>query len=221
LKNAPPQNALAMHLAELEVARDPSAPAHILPPIEPHDRAILDVGCGAGQTLIASELAAGTLAVGIDLDRQALALGRTLDQTILFVSGSAESLPFASRTFNLVYSRVALPYTDIPRAVAEIARVLRSGGRCWFTLHPPALAIQDGVRRLLRGQLKGAVLQLYALVNGLVLHLTGRVFRFPFGTTPLESCQTAGGITRVLRAAGLTDVKVSRGRHFVVAATKR
>lgn len=36
-------------------------------------------------------------------------------------------------------SRVALPYMHIPMALAEIARVVKSGGHVWLTLHPFAM----------------------------------------------------------------------------------
>jgi ubiquinone/menaquinone biosynthesis C-methylase UbiE len=39
----------------------------------------------------------------------------------------------------VVISRVALPYMHIPMALAEIARVVKSGGHVWLTLHPFAM----------------------------------------------------------------------------------
>ena len=67
------------HLRELRVALDPAAPSRILPPIDAGVGRVLDVGCGAGQTLIACRLPAETLAVGIDPSFAAVTLGQSLD----------------------------------------------------------------------------------------------------------------------------------------------
>jgi SAM-dependent methyltransferase len=45
-----------------------------------------------------------------------------------FVIGQAERLPFAARSFDLVTAAGSLNYTDLPSALAEIARVLARGG---------------------------------------------------------------------------------------------
>ena len=210
------------HLRELEIAHDAASGDHVLPPIAPSDRMILDVGCGAGQTLSACGLASGQCGVGIDVDPEALALGRSLGHAHALLCARAECLPLPDDVFDLVISRVALPYTDIPRALAEITRVLRPGGRCWLTLHPMSIAARTSLRHLSRGELKGVVFQSYSIVNGLALHFLGRQFAFPIGDRrPYESCQTRRGIERALRAAGLTDVVVRRDRHFVITARKR
>ena len=47
-----------------------------------------------------------------------------------FVVADAEQLPFLDETFSLVTVRIAPHhYADVPRAVREMARVLRPGGR--------------------------------------------------------------------------------------------
>jgi SAM-dependent methyltransferase len=45
-----------------------------------------------------------------------------------FVAGSAEELPFAARSFDLVAAAGSLNYTDLPSALAEVARVLTHDG---------------------------------------------------------------------------------------------
>jgi SAM-dependent methyltransferase len=209
------------HLRELQIARDAAADGHLMPPVTSLDRTILDIGCGAGQTLIASNLASGQRAVGVDVDTEALALGRQLDRSLLLICARAESLPLPSDAFDLVISRVALPYTDIPRAVHEIGRVLKPGGRCWLVLHPMSMAARSSLRHISRGQLKGTVFQLYALLNGISLHFFGRQFAFPFKPNrPFESCQTRRGIERALRASGMAEIRVRRDRHFVITAKR-
>ncbi len=44
------------------------------------------------------------------------------------VCGDAMRLPFASETFDLVFSQFALLWLDLPTATAEVYRVLDSGG---------------------------------------------------------------------------------------------
>ena len=91
-----------------------------MPVVEARHRRILDIGCGAGQTLIGSTLDPGVLAVGIDLDHAALALGKQFTPSIHFVEGRGEALPFNHEAFDLVICRVALPYMHIARALSEI-----------------------------------------------------------------------------------------------------
>jgi ubiquinone/menaquinone biosynthesis C-methylase UbiE len=211
----------AYHLRELAVARDPASPAHLLPVIGAADRAVLDVGCGAGQTLIATDLGPARLAVGLDVDHDALALGRTLTSAVHFVAGRAEGLPFGAAGFDLVVSRVALPYADIPRATAEMARVLRPGGRCWLVLHPPSFAWRELAAAARRGRLRGVLYQLYVLANGTSLALLGRQFAYPLKRARFESVQTSGGMRRALEQAGFEGIAIERGRFFVVTAVRR
>jgi ubiquinone/menaquinone biosynthesis C-methylase UbiE len=211
----------AYHLRELAVARDPASPAHLLPVIGAADRAILDIGCGAGQTLIAAELGHDRTAVGLDVDPDALALGRTLTDALEFVAGRAEALPFAGGRFDLVIARVALPYADIPRAAMEMARVLRQGGRCWLVLHPPSFAWSALASAARHGRVRAFLYQLYVLTNGISLELFGRQFAYPLRRTRFESVQTSRGMRRALERAGFEGIAIERGRFFVVTAVRR
>lgn len=210
------------HLAELRIASDPAHPAHLNPPIPAGSR-VLDVGCGAGQTLIAA--ADGSRAVGLDVDLPALALGRTLSSErrrderggrpeggIGLVCAAGEALPFRPGSFDQVVCRVALPYMHAPSALAESRRVLAPGGALWLTLHPFAVPW----RALWRGGAKNALYQLYVVANGLLFHLTQRQLRLP--NHRIESFQTRSAIRRALRTAGFEDVTLARGRHFVATA---
>jgi ubiquinone/menaquinone biosynthesis C-methylase UbiE len=211
----------AYHLRELAVARDPASPAHLLPVIGAADRAILDIGCGAGQTLIAADLDPSRAAVGLDVDHDALALGRTLTTAVEFVAGRAEALPFGADRFDLVISRVALPYADVPRAVREMARVLRPCGRCWLVLHPPSLAWRALATAARHGRARTVLYQLYVLANDMSLALLGRQFAYPLNRTRFESVQTTGGMRRALEQGGFEGVAVERGTFFVVTAVRR
>ena len=75
------------HRLELSIAANPDDKRRVIPPVEPRHRRILDVGCGAGQTLISCNLDKDVLAVGLDTDDSAIALGKQLTTAINFVVG--------------------------------------------------------------------------------------------------------------------------------------
>jgi arsenite methyltransferase len=96
--------------------------------IRPGER-VLDVACGSGATavLLARELGCET--VGVDLG--ARAIGRApRHPRASFVVGDAEALPLPDASFDVALSECSLcTFPDKPRAVAEMARVVRPGGR--------------------------------------------------------------------------------------------
>jgi SAM-dependent methyltransferase len=104
---------------------------HAMPP----GARVLDVGCGTGE--IVSRLAArftDATFLGIDLEEPHLERARArcaaFGTRVWFETGNALALPFEADRFDLVVCRhvlQALP--DAPRAVAEMARVTRPGGR--------------------------------------------------------------------------------------------
>ena len=210
--------ARAYHEGELEIARSPGDPRRILPTVPPTARRVLDVGCGAGQSLIGLALPPDVAAVGVDRDADALSLGTTWTNDVRFVCGSGASLPFADQSFDFVFSRVALPYMHVPTALKEIRRVLSTNGRMWLVLHGPGIVFSQLASAVRGGHLKSALFQSYAAVNGAVYHLTGRLLRWPIGGR-YESFQTRRIIPR-LREAGFTDIQVESAPHFIVQARK-
>jgi SAM-dependent methyltransferase len=207
-------SSLAYHEGELLVALDGSNPQRLVP--DPGEAAsILDIGCGAGQTIVA--LRAGKRCVGVDIDVDALRVAACgpVGDPLRVAAAQGERLPFADGAFDYVYSRVALPYMDIPSAVAEMHRVLRPGGRLWLALHP----LDIPAAQFRRGNLKGKIYALYTIANGAWLHLTGRTFRLPGGIC--ESIQTRRGMTLALSRAGFTRIGFRRTPvHFTVTAER-
>ena len=200
------------HHDELGIALDPTHPAHILPPPLPSSRRVLDVGCGAGQTLIAAY--PDRVSFGLDMDMDALKLGRTLPDHVCFVRGRAESLPWPDGQFAMAIARVSLPYTNISHSLKEMHRVLKKGGGLWITLHP-----FSAVWKQARGSnYKGWGFFAYILLNSALFHLTQ--WQFPF-LGRYESFQTSGGIARALTRNGFENISVSRGKHFLVTARSR
>ena len=86
----------------------------------------LDACCGTGlSTLALGELAAHV--VGADLSAEMLALAPR-GEGLSFCRASAEELPFADGTFDVVTVCQALHWLDRRRFLAEARRVLRPGG---------------------------------------------------------------------------------------------
>ena len=210
----------AYHVLELQIAADPVDSRRVMPAIRAEHRRIIDVGCGAGQTLIASRLDANVTAIGVDCDASALALGRVLYPRLRLIRARGEALPVPTGWFDLAFSRVALPYMRTSAALAEMARVLRPGGDLWIVLHPASLVWTEFKASLKRGRWRSALQRAYALANGAALHLTGRELPMPYRGKH-NSFQTEARIVRTLAALGFENIRVDKRRFFVVTATKR
>jgi ubiquinone/menaquinone biosynthesis C-methylase UbiE len=198
------------HLTELAIARDQGDPRHCNPPFLSPDRRVLDVGCGAGQTLIACY--GGRHAFGVDIDPNALRLGSTLSTRIAFTRAAAEQLPFRDCSFDVVIARVSLPYTDLRRSLAEIRRVLKPGGLFWGVLHPITIPWRNvDLRRPWTLPFFG-----YVVLNSLLFHFANTML--PIYGKRYESFQTSFGMLRALTDAGFMRISLSRQDHFVVTA---
>lgn len=212
---------LNYHLEELAIAQTKDDPRRVAPKLPARFRSILDLGCGAGQTLLTCGLAENVFACGIDIDEEPLRYGRQAAPQLHFVRATGETLPFAERTFDVVISRVALPYMHIPTALAEIARVLTPGGHVWFTLHPLSLVSRWWWRALQQGNLKSVIYFSYVIANGIWLHAFGTQTRFPLNRARCESFQSVRSITQALQAAGFKNIETElKEQFFVVSAVK-
>jgi ubiquinone/menaquinone biosynthesis C-methylase UbiE len=208
------------HLDELRIAKTAGHPQQILPPITKAHRKVLDVGCGAGQTLMATNFEPGTTVIGLDVDKSALTLGRQLDRNISFVCARAECLPFQPERLDFVFSRVALPYMNVHETLFEVWRVLKTGGTLWLVLHPYPMVLKEIVQAISELKIKRAAVCLYVIANGMVLNLLGTEFHLPFRKNYYESFQTIKGIRRLLRKAGFEEIKTERNGFFVATAKK-
>jgi ubiquinone/menaquinone biosynthesis C-methylase UbiE len=115
--------------------------------------AILDVGCGTGRLLrLASQRFPGAKLVGVDaaIEMVKQAQSATPDGTIHFQQATAEELPFADTSFDLVLSTMTFHHwQNQRRGAAEVARVLTPDGR-WLLAEFVPSGFMKSVRSLLR-----------------------------------------------------------------------
>lgn len=207
-------NSIEYHLNELKIALDRNDQRRVLPEMLDSDRTILDIGCGIGQSFLAMDCT-GRICIGIDIEEEVVRYGiDKYGDRIQFILTDAERIPLPSNTIDLVYSRVALPYTNIPRVIREIRRVLRSNGRVWMTLHDRGV-IDDYMRDAIRSfAIKRLIHVSYILMNGFLLKYFGMLF--PFINGRYESWQDTDAMKSLLIKNGF-EVRVREaGRHTII-----
>jgi SAM-dependent methyltransferase len=127
---------------EFTEGADPEYTEQILPLVAAHLPAsgrVLDVGCGEGQV---ARIAAGIGldVVGIDPAWAQVSVATTRSAGERYVQGGAAALPFAVASFDAAIACLVFEHiVDLDHAVAEVARVLRPGGRFLLLLNHPLL----------------------------------------------------------------------------------
>jgi demethylmenaquinone methyltransferase/2-methoxy-6-polyprenyl-1,4-benzoquinol methylase/phosphoethanolamine N-methyltransferase len=101
-------------------------------------QSLLDVGCGTGDLVLVAEARAKRKGIFTGLDpephmiAQANAKAEQRSSAVSFVQGSIDAIPEADNTFDVVTSSLMLhhlPEEMHAPAIAEVFRVLKSGGR--------------------------------------------------------------------------------------------
>ena len=116
----------------------------------------LDLGCGEGHNT-RQVAARGAVMTGIDIADAFLRHARAAESAspagVVYVHGSASALPFRHGSFDFVTAFMSLmDMPDVPRVLAEAARVLRPGGflqasiehPCFLTPHRRKVKDADG-----------------------------------------------------------------------------
>ena len=183
--------------------------------VQPGDR-VLDACCGTGDLAIAAEREGGHV-TGLDFSPAMLERARRKSTTIEWVEGDMLALPFEDASFEAATVGFGVRnVVDLERAVAELRRVLRPGGR---------LAILEIT------QPRGILRPFFSLWFDRIVPLLGKVLpggraytylpasvrRFP-GAEELAALLERHGFTQVrFRLMGGTIVAL----HTAVAAAER
>jgi ubiquinone/menaquinone biosynthesis C-methylase UbiE len=181
---------------------------------------VLDLGCGFGKNITITSVSASDAVFGVDIAFERVQSAANRFPARRFVQARAESLPFQDAVFRSIVCEVAMPYMNIPVALGEINRVLEPGGTVHFSLHAFRFTLYEITQAFPRP--KPLLFRLWVLVNGFILHFTGRPAAI---AGRYESFQTRRGISVALEHAGFEDVAFNRPRdrftkQLVVSARK-
>jgi ubiquinone/menaquinone biosynthesis C-methylase UbiE len=156
---------------------------------------VLDVACGTGAPALqlARRVGPGGRVVAIDIAAEPLKIaaaraGERGLSNVRFESADVHQLPFAESEFDLVTSRFGVMFfADLPRALREIHRVLRPGGRvavaAWGPFEQPN----------------------FRTTAHIVMRHTGRPL--PPAAAAMFSFAVPGTMSRAFREAGFADAK--------------
>jgi demethylmenaquinone methyltransferase/2-methoxy-6-polyprenyl-1,4-benzoquinol methylase len=164
---------------------------------------VLDLACGTGDlTLAAASIGAQT--VGLDLTPGMLSAAQKRDRTARarWIAGDMTQLPLDSSRFDVVTTGYGLRNVpDLPRALAEIYRVLRPGG----TL--VSLDFNRPEHSLVRA-IYLAYLTVVGSALGWVLHRDPDTYRYI--PASIRRYPGAPGVAGMLRQTGFVDVQYVR-----------
>jgi SAM-dependent methyltransferase len=154
---------------------------------------VLDVACGTG--VVAREAArrcgvTGSVA-GLDLGAGMIAVARSLAPGVDFREGNALALPWPDAAFDVVVCQFGLMFFgDRERAVREMARVLRPGGRL-------AVAVWAAI------EANTAYAEEAVLVERLAGAAAAQAIRAPYALADTAE------LSRLLASAGLSSIEIT------------
>ena len=211
--------------AALSFWQDPRWRRALVEEVRPRDgQRILDVATGTG--MVAAELRrrADCTVVGVDQSAAMLARARARFAggdagRVELLEAQAERLPFADASFDGLTFTYLLRYVDDPPAtLAELARVVKPGGRvASLEFGVPPLAPARAAWRLYTGVGLPALGRIASPEWGRVGRFLGPSIRGFYAAHPLEQ------LVSYWHAAGLADVRVRRmslGGGVVMSATR-
>src|SRR4030095_12178084 len=156
---------------------------------------VLDVGCGTRVVgpQAASQVGAGGHVVGLDFNRDMLALARAREPAVEWREGNAMALPFATNAFDVVVCQQGLQFfPDSGAALREAYRVLVPGGRfavavwCALESNPGQLALTRGLERHVGTQAAGLMSAVFRLGDAHTLQTMLEIAGFPQGSAHRE-----------------------------------
>lgn len=149
---------------------------------------VLDVGCGTGQTAAYLASTYGARVTGMDINPimvdKAVSRMRSNRLPVKIVHGSVEEMPFPPQSFDLIVCESVLSFVDKPKALGEIHRVLRTGGRF--------IAIELTVNEPLEPKLEEEIKQFYGF----------------------ESCCSKNEWVDFCRQAGFENIRIKKNKSL-------
>jgi ubiquinone/menaquinone biosynthesis C-methylase UbiE len=154
---------------------------------------ILDICCGAGQTLVAiCKHITPLLAVGFDIEvgnllfaRQQASVYLGNPSPCLWLAANARDLPFRKNSFTHIIFRQALYLVDAEKAMAEMTRVLCSQGTVYIRVpsyrHAFGYFKRQGIRNIARG--------LFVVLNGIAFHFFFKQFKIYLKSKSMLYCE--------------------------------
>jgi ubiquinone/menaquinone biosynthesis C-methylase UbiE len=180
---------------------------------------VLDLGCGTGDSWQSFGVTAESCRIiGIDLgrDRVQIASRKYNSQGWRYLCARGEQIPLPDGSVHGVFCNVAMPYMHIPRTLAELHRVLVPGGWLKATLHTSSFTWSEFRNAFPKP--KQSLFRVFVLLNGMVLHFSGKVISLG---KIVESCQSDAGMRIALRRAGFMGVRFRHEeRRFFVEAQR-
>ena len=172
----------------------------------------LDAACGTGRHA-ARLVARGHRTIGVDRSEAMLAIARSKAPAVDFRIGELTHLPLDSRSVDVAVCALALTHLADPNpAIAELARVVRPGGRVVISdAHPVFVLIQGQAMFPHRGAF--AFVRNHVLLHGTYLRAfrTARLEVLDCAEAPIEADFTKGLM------AGAADAAAALWRDMPVA----
>ena len=157
---------------------------------------VLDTCCGTGDLALACERAGGRV-IGLDFSERMLERARRKSSAIEWVQGDALALPFEDDSFDAATVGFGVRnLEDLDRGLAELARVLRPGGRV-------------GVLEITRPQ--GLLEPFYNVWFGKIVPVLGKLLpggsAYTYLPASVKRFPGPEDLSRFLHEAGFSDVR--------------
>jgi demethylmenaquinone methyltransferase/2-methoxy-6-polyprenyl-1,4-benzoquinol methylase len=170
------------------------------------DRA-LDACCGTGDLAIAARQAGAREVVGLDFSARMLERARGKDAAVEWVQGDLLQLPFENGSFDAATVGFGVRnVADLERGLAELRRVLRSGGRV-------------GILEIT--QPRGALKLFYKLWFDVLIPLAGKILpggkAYTYLPASVRRFPGPERLAELMRAQGFSDVTFRRLGGGIVA----